>query len=229
VIERSANVVLTRVIASRKPSGPQAEAVEDAVGMDDLVDSRALARAVAILGDEVGLAALLSGLTPSAAEVAADAPSAAEVAADAPSAAEVAADALAAAGLLADQRPLRVRHALLRTAVLAEMPLSETDLLRAEISHLSGDRFRPWASSERATALATRRSRRSGPASAPPDDRNRRDAATRSAAGQPTFAKSCAIGEWETAAVQGLSPASMATRVRRCAAMQLCVMGSVCC
>jgi DNA-binding CsgD family transcriptional regulator/tetratricopeptide (TPR) repeat protein len=67
--------------------------------------SRALARAVAILGDDVetSLAAELAGV-------------------DAP---EAAADALAAAGVLADQRPLRFRHALLRAAVLGRMRAGE--------------------------------------------------------------------------------------------------------
>lgn len=84
-------------------------------------DPRALAVAVAVLGDEVdvGLASALAGLDPQEAERAAD--------------------ALAAAGVLADRRPLSFRHALLRAAVLGGMRAGErarahaaaVDLLRA--------------------------------------------------------------------------------------------------
>ncbi len=75
--------------------------------------ARALARAVAILGNDVsaGLAAELAGL--------------------APPAAEPVADALASAGVLADRRPLRFRHELLRGAVLADMPAGEQASARA--------------------------------------------------------------------------------------------------
>ncbi|MBW3608787.1 MAG: AAA family ATPase [Actinobacteria bacterium] len=70
-------------------------------------DARALARAVAILGDDapVALAAELASLPPHAAECAAD--------------------ALEHAGVLADVRPLRFRHALLRGAVLGSMRAGE--------------------------------------------------------------------------------------------------------
>ena len=82
--------------------------------------ARALARAVAILGDDVsvGLAAELAGL--------------------APAAAEPAADALAAAGVFADQRPLGFRHELWLGAVLAEMPAGEQASARAAAVNLLG-------------------------------------------------------------------------------------------
>ena len=75
--------------------------------------ARAVARAMAILGDEVpiDLAAGLAGLEQQMAEAAAD--------------------TLAAAGVLADRRPLRFRHELLRGAVLAEMPAGEQAHARA--------------------------------------------------------------------------------------------------
>jgi DNA-binding CsgD family transcriptional regulator len=76
-------------------------------------EARALARAVAILGDEVstGLAAELAGLEQATAERAGD--------------------ALVAAGVLADRRPLRFRHELLRGAVLADRPAGELAAARA--------------------------------------------------------------------------------------------------
>ena len=75
--------------------------------------ARAVARAVAILGDDVpiGLAAGLAGLEQPTTERAAD--------------------ALAATGVFADRRPLRLRHELLRGAVLAEMPAGEQARARA--------------------------------------------------------------------------------------------------
>jgi tetratricopeptide (TPR) repeat protein len=84
-------------------------------------DELGVAKAIAILGDDVpvGHAAELAGM-------------------DRP-AAEQAADSLAAAGILESGRPLRFRHALLRSAVLSEMAAGErarahaaaVDLLRA--------------------------------------------------------------------------------------------------
>jgi hypothetical protein len=70
-------------------------------------DARALARALAILGDDspVLLASELASLPPHRAERAAD--------------------ALERAGVLADARPLRFRHALLRGAVLGSMRAGE--------------------------------------------------------------------------------------------------------
>jgi DNA-binding CsgD family transcriptional regulator len=67
----------------------------------------AVAKAIAILGDDVpvGHAADLAGVDGQAAEQAAD--------------------SLAAGGILQSGRPLRFRHALLRSAVLSEMPAGE--------------------------------------------------------------------------------------------------------
>lgn len=74
----------------------------------------AVAKAIAILGDDVpvGHAADLAGVNGQAAEQAAD--------------------ALAAGGILESGRPLRFRHALLRSAVLSEMPAGERARAHAE-------------------------------------------------------------------------------------------------
>ena len=108
-------------IAGIEPSAEQAAHVAELrpPGLGHIVlgrldaPSRGLARAVAVLGDDVSV-----GL-------------AAELAALAPAAAEPAADALAAAGVFADHRPLRFRHELWRGAVLAAMPAGEQASARA--------------------------------------------------------------------------------------------------
>ena len=86
---------------------------------------RALARAVAILGDgsAAGTAGALAGLD--AGEV------------------ERSADALAAGGVLDDGRPLRFRHPLVRGAVLAEMPAGEQARARAAAARVLRERDAP--------------------------------------------------------------------------------------
>jgi DNA-binding CsgD family transcriptional regulator/tetratricopeptide (TPR) repeat protein len=88
-------------------------------------DARALARAVAILGDEVRVQV------------------AAELARQTPGTAEPAADALAAAGVLRDERPLGFRHPLLRGAVLAGMPAGERTEAHAAAARLLRTRGAP--------------------------------------------------------------------------------------
>lgn len=127
LLDQLASALLAEGIAPTADNAPRVadlrpEGLARAVVARLDADSRALARAVAVLGDDTALA--LAG----------------ELAGLDREAADRAADALVTARVLTDARPLRFRHALLRGAVLATMSAGEqarahraaTELLRAQ-------------------------------------------------------------------------------------------------